>query len=352
MYRLSIYSLFFIYFLIFLGSFVRSTGSGMGCPDWPRCFGFWIPPINKSQLPNNYYEIFYNKRIKKNKNIVNVLEKLNVPLLLLLSKKIKNEYKVKEYFSFNLFKTWIEYFNRIVGVITGFLIFFIFFFSIFLIKKNKNIFFFFFFFFFLTILQGLIGSLVVSTHLLLWVITLHMFISLLIIVSLIYLIYLVKKKNIYLYSLYSYDFKYKKVLVLFFLFCFFLLIFQILLGSYTRESIDLISIYLYSINKKIWVNQLGFYFEIHRFFSFFILFIYLFLFYYFFIFSNSTFYKFFKLTLLFILLVIFLGFILSYVNFSFLFQSFHFLLASLIFSIKFYLICLFRNFKIFNLKYL
>ena len=48
---------------------------------------------------------FTIKELKKNKNIVNVLEKLNTPLLLLLSKKIKNEYKVKEYFSFNLFKT-------------------------------------------------------------------------------------------------------------------------------------------------------------------------------------------------------------------------------------------------------
>ncbi|MBI2867891.1 MAG: protoheme IX farnesyltransferase [Chloroflexi bacterium] len=36
--------------LIVLGSVVRVTGSGLGCPDWPKCHGEYIPSFDKATL--------------------------------------------------------------------------------------------------------------------------------------------------------------------------------------------------------------------------------------------------------------------------------------------------------------
>jgi cytochrome c oxidase assembly protein subunit 15 len=69
------------YFLIFMGGLVRVSGAGLGCPDWPKCFGRWIPPVNAGQLPADIDPALFN---------------------------------------FTL--AWIEYINRLIGVVVGLLI--------------------------------------------------------------------------------------------------------------------------------------------------------------------------------------------------------------------------------------
>jgi protoheme IX farnesyltransferase len=54
--RLALLTAISTYLLIVVGAIVRSTGSGLGCPDWPLCHGQFLPPpeIQKAWIESSH----------------------------------------------------------------------------------------------------------------------------------------------------------------------------------------------------------------------------------------------------------------------------------------------------------
>ena len=54
--KLALLSIVLLIVLIFAGAVVRVTGSGLGCPDWPTCWGELVPPTSIGQVDEAYLE--------------------------------------------------------------------------------------------------------------------------------------------------------------------------------------------------------------------------------------------------------------------------------------------------------
>ena len=128
------------YFLIFVGGLVRVSGAGMGCPDWPRCFGRWVPPTSIEQLPAGIDPA-----------------------------------------TFNVTLAWIEYINRLVGMTVGFLILGVAILALKHFRREPRVIYPSLLAALLVAVQGWQGSQVVSSELAPFIVTIHMALALIIV---------------------------------------------------------------------------------------------------------------------------------------------------------------------------
>ena len=214
--------LLFVFLVILAGGIVRTTQSGMGCPDWPHCFGMWMPPFSAKGLPPDYKKY---------------LEKQDID---------------QEY---NPTHAWVEYINRLVTGVLGILIlihvgwsfkkFF---------RTRQYIFWLSCLFLIGTLFEAWLGKLVVDTNLAVVKITLHMLAALfLAIIPVIILDKLNNEKVVH-----------DKILRTLTTITIIVLILQIIIGTDVREQVDEVSKALAYQQRNIWLSQVNTVFDIHR----------------------------------------------------------------------------------------
>ena len=314
-------SLVLVFLVIAAGATVRMTGSGMGCPDWPKCFGYLIPPINRSQLDwKAEYEY-------KKGQVIILNESLHVAFK---DFKSKNNYNPKnwipytkhDYAIFNPIHTWIEFLNRILGAIAGLATLILLIAALFRFKKDNIAGLITFLVVIGMAFQAWLGKTVVDSNLVPYKITIHMVMALII---LLFLIFLLEREIKFLKKLPSIPI-FKNLIIISLI----LTLAQIAMGTQIRQFVDeQIDFWGFEAPFK-WLNNAPFIFYFHRSFSLSVLIINVWI--------GSILYKYkyipieFLCILLLIGLEIVTGILMYYFNFPFSSQPLHLLFSSLLFG--------------------
>jgi len=256
--RFNWFTLIFIYLIVFAGSFVRISGAGMGCPDWPKCFGRWVPPTKAKELPTDYRERYLEKRTKKIKKFCRFLESVGMRKT---SEKILEDPTLLKEEPFNVQKTWTEYINRLFGFVAGNLMLIGLFWIILKYRKERilllsavNL-----------ILMGIeawFGSIVVASNLVPWTITVHMLLALVIIALQLYILFLISPVQNQKINL-------NKTMKMLVFIVFIITFYQMILGTQVREYVDELTKSGYG--REDWTDKMGLSFLIHRSFSWLVL---------------------------------------------------------------------------------
>lgn len=324
-----------VYLIFLAGAVVRMTGSGMGCPDWPKCFGYYIPPTSEEQITWQP-----NKEFKKGMIIVKD-EQLFVAQNDLKTSKNFNisnweKYTKHDYAKFNKYHTWTEYINRLASVVSGFVFIFLVLGSLKFWKENKKITLLSLLTFLLMGFEAWLGKTVVDTNLKPTIITIHMVIGLLIVAILIYIVFVVSKNS---NAVTKYNSLFNKLLIFSIIFS----LIQIAMGTQVRQFIDE-QVKLHGFeNKQYSLLNPSFKFYFHRSFTIAIVLVNFGLFY-----LNQVKnlgYKLVNWIVFLIFLETITGILMYYAEFPIGTQAVHLLAGAILFGLQFYLWMQSRNFS-------
>lgn len=214
--------LLFVFLVILAGGIVRTTQSGMGCPDWPHCFGMYVPPLSAKGLPPDYKKY---------------LDKQDIDAV------------------YDPAHAWTEYINRLITGALGILIVIHVVWSFKKFFRTKQIICWLSCLFLLgTLFEAWLGKLVVNTNLDVLKITLHMLAALfLAIIPVIILHKLNDDKTVH-----------DKTLRIITTIALIILLVQIIIGTDVREQVDAVSKSLSYQQRDTWLAHLNAVFNIHR----------------------------------------------------------------------------------------
>jgi cytochrome c oxidase assembly protein subunit 15 len=317
-------ALVLVYLVIAAGAIVRMTGSGMGCPDWPKCFGYYIPPTEQEQIEfkaNHFYPkgtiIIVNETLKVAQSDFTSGTTINL--------NNWEDYTAHDYAIFNPVHTWVEYINRLLGALSGLPILVFTVLSFWLWKDQKR-------YLLLSLLvvfgmgfQAWLGKTVVDSNLAPFKITTHMAMALFIVALILYLIFQsnANKKQ------FRYDSKFHLGLIL----ALFLSILQIVLGTQVRQFVD-VQNKLYGYLEWDFINSAPMIFYVHRSLSILVLFLNLWLLYR--VKTLNLGFRKYQLVIGCLALEIITGVSMYYFNFPFSTQPLHLLIATILVGIQFY----------------
>ena len=334
LYRKTIISIVIVYLVILAGGIVRMTGSGMGCPDWPKCFGFLIPPTERSQLE-------WKSNSDYNKNQIVIIDET----LFYANDKFKSknkfemsnwsEYTKHDYSKFNVYHTWIEYINRLIGAIAGLSVLILFVNSLKFLKTKKIITGLSFLALIAIIFQAWLGKMVVDSNLMANTITVHMLMAIVLLFILFSILAISNpsKKSV----------KISRNISILVLISIVLLLIQIITGTEVRKFIDIKMELLNYTEKERWFENITSSFSFHRSFSWAIIIVNSLI--YFYARKSGLKLKIIHIVNSLIFFQISSGIIMYYFHFPFSSQPIHLLISTMIISIQFYFLLLYKTSK-------